>query len=363
MKKYPLLTRITLLLFFVILFIYSIVIARHVLYPIALAVLCAYLLYPLAAFLEYRAKIPRLIAVIFSVLLFMFLIGLFTHVVISQIQKFAQDEEILSQARSNLGEIHQFVEKKIGIKESEQKNEVFTRIQSFLQSGDNTQKLLRSLVSTVEIILFIPIFTIFMLYYRNRGQTFIHKLAESRHAELAEHLIEQISKIMTRYVTGVTTVVVILAVLHSGALYIIGVEYPLMIGLLAACFSFIPYFGTIISGLLPLFFTVLVQGNLYLAFAVVIYFIAISLIDHNIITPGIVGGKVHLNPFITILSIIIGAAIWGIPGMIVVVPFVAVLKAIFDKVDSLKPFGYILGVDENRQSLRKSIRSFFSSDK
>jgi predicted PurR-regulated permease PerM len=149
-----------------------------------------------------------------------------------------------------------------------------------------------------------------------------------------------------------------LAIIHSTVLSIIGIKYAVVLGIIAACFSFIPYFGTIVSGVLPVAFTLFAEENPYLAIAVLAYYVIISLIDHNILTPSIVGGNVHLNPFITILSIIVGAMIWGIPGMIIVVPVMAVVKIICDNVEDLKPVGYILGVDKGGLSIRK-IANFF----
>ncbi len=129
----------------------------------------------------------------------------------------------------------------------------------------------------IEALLFIPIFTFFMLFFRDRAERFAHKLAKKRHAELAEKLIRQISKVTIKYVSGVTTVVFILAIVHSAALSIIGIKYAIVLGIITASFSFVPYFGTIISGIIPVIFTILAQDNPYLAFAVAIYYAIISL--------------------------------------------------------------------------------------
>lgn len=358
MKQYPVLVRLTIILFFTILVIYSLIEAKHILYPIALSVLFSYLLYPIASFLEYKARFPRIIAVILSVLFLLAVITGAVNLLINQIQKFAQDEILKQQAIENFAEIQLFIESKFRVATDQQNSWISEKVKDFFENGGHIQYIVKKAAGTIEALLFIPIFTIFMLFFRERAERFVHKLAERRHAELAENLIKQISQVTIKYVGGVTTVVLILAIVHSTALSVIGIKYAVIFGIITACFSFIPYFGTLVSGIVPITFALLAQDDPYLALAVVIYYIIISLIDHNILTPGIVGGKVHLNPFITILSIIIGATIWGVPGMIIVVPFMAVIKIICDNIDSLKPFGYILGVEKHGLSIKK-IAGFF----
>ncbi len=359
MRRYPILIRLTIILIFIILLIYSLIAAKQILYPLALSGLFSYLLFPIVNFLEKKARFPRILAVLFSVLLFIALVTGAVNIFVNQIQKFAADETIKEQAVENFIAIQEFIEGKYNVASDEQSSWLTENVKNFFESGGNSKKLLKNAVGAIEAILFIPIFTFFLLFFRDRAETFVHKIAKKRHSELAEKLINQISKVTIKYVSGVTTVVIILAIVHSVALSIIGIKYAIILGILTASFSFIPYFGTIVSGIVPISFTLLTQDNPYLALAVAIYYIIISLIDHNILTPSIVGGKVHLNPFVTILSIIIGATIWGIPGMIIVVPFMAVVKIVCDNVESLKPFGYILGVDKHGGLSINKIAKFF----
>jgi predicted PurR-regulated permease PerM len=362
LRQYPVLVRLTIILLFIILVIYSLIQAKHILYPIALSVLFSYLLYPLAAFFEYKLKFPRVLAVLIPVLLFLSVISGALYIFITQIQSFVHDNEIKEQAVHNILFIQAVIEGKYNVSPEDQSNWIAQSIREFFENEGQIKSIILWAAGAVEALLFIPIFTFFMLLFRHRAETFAHKLAQRRHAELAEKVIKQISKVTIKYISGVSYVVLILAVLHSTALSIIGIKYALVLGILTASFSFIPYFGTIVSGIVPVLFTLIANSNPYLAIVVAIYYIGITLIDHNILTPSIVGGKVHLNPFITILSIIIGAAIWGIPGMIIVVPFMGVVKIICDNVESLKPFGYILGVDKHGLSINKIARFFMKKN-
>jgi predicted PurR-regulated permease PerM len=359
MRQYPLIVRLTIVLLFLILAFHVISEAKHILYPIALSVLFSYLLFPVASFMEYKLRFPRLIAVVLAVAMLIAVSTGAINIFINQIQKFAQDETIKQQAIENFAEIQFFIESRYEVTTDKQNVWISEKVRDFFEKSGNVQYIVKRAAGTIEALLFIPIFTIFMLFFRNRAETFIHKLAERRHADLAENIIKEVSKVTMKYVTGVTIVVMILAVVHSTALSLIGIKYAIILGLLTAACSFIPYFGTIVSGIIPVTFVLLAQSDPYLALAVAVYYIIISIIDHNILTPSIVGGQVHLNPFITILSIIIGASVWGIPGMIIVVPFMAVVKIICDNIESLKPFGYLLGADKHGGLSIKKIADFF----
>jgi predicted PurR-regulated permease PerM len=76
---------------------------------------------------------------------------------------------------------------------------------------------------------------------------------------------------------------------------------------------------------------------------------AIQLIEGNFLTPKIVGGQVNLNAFITFLGLLLGASIWGVAGMILIIPILAILREIFELSDSTKPFALLLGEERNQK--------------
>ncbi|HZK07783.1 MAG TPA: AI-2E family transporter [Bacteroidales bacterium] len=67
------------------------------------------------------------------------------------------------------------------------------------------------------------------------------------------------------------------------------------------------------------------------------------MIDNNYIVPKIVASKVKVNALVSIIVILAFGALWGIPGMFVSIPLTAIVKVIFDQIDSLKPWGFLLG--------------------
>src|SRR5664279_6520210 len=81
----------------------------------------------------------------------------------------------------------------------------------------------------------------------------------------------------------------------------------------------------------------------YFALAVVLQYLILHLIENNLLTPNIVGDKLQINPFFIIIGLIGAAMLWGIAGMMVIVPTLAIAKIIFENIDSLHPFAYLLG--------------------
>ncbi len=348
------LARLTTLLFFGVLLVYVLIVAKQILYPIILAILFSYFIFPLVDFLATRLKFPRILAILVSFLLFAIVLFTVGNLVVVQIKTFMVDIPALKeQAISNIASFQYFITDKSGVGVDEQNLWFREKVQSLFESSKTVSNVFLKATWIVEVLILIPIFSFFMLSYHERGKNFILMLVKSRNGELTEKLLQQVSKVTIKYVSGVITVVAILAISHAVAFSIIGVKYAIVIAILTASISIIPYFGTMVSVFLPLLFASATQDNPYVLLFIILYFWAIIIIDHNILTPTIVGGNVSLNPFITILGIIIAGTIWQIAGMIVIVPTLAVVKIICDNVEKLKPWGYLLGVDTHTMKFNK----------
>lgn len=353
--KRSFLERLTFLLLFSVLFVYILVVSKHILYPIVLALLFSYFIFPFVHFLETKAHFPRALAILTAFVLFGFVLFGVGHLFISQIKNFSGDlPNLKEQVRLNIAHLQSFINSKYIISPEDQNSWLREKVIAILESSNiNLSKIVLSATGTIEALIFIPIFSFFMLIYRERGKNFIMMLVKIRHGALTESLLQQISKVTIKYVSGVAMVMGILALSHAVAFSIIGLKYAVVIAIITASVSIIPYFGTLASAAIPLFFAGVTQGNPYVIIALIIYFWIIVFIDHNILTPVIVGGNVALNPLITIIGIIVAANIWQIPGMIVVVPILAVIKIICDNVDKLKPWGYILGTEKRSSTLKR----------
>jgi len=84
------------------------------------------------------------------------------------------------------------------------------------------------------------------------------------------------------------------------------------------------------------------KAPIYVLYVALIY-PTIQFIDNNFIVPYVIGSKVKLNALFSILAVIAGAALWGVAGMFLSIPLLAIVKLICDKIEPLKPYGFLLG--------------------
>jgi predicted PurR-regulated permease PerM len=362
MSKRPLFEKLTYILLFFILLFFVLIQARGFLYPLGLGVFFAYLLYPIAKFFETKG-VPRILANIVTIILGLTAVVGLALFIYSQLKVFIDDFPAMrEQAQANLLAFEQFIESKIGVSASSQHNWIRDTINNFFQtSGIFLQELFAATAGTLVTFGLLPVYVFFLLFYRNKFKVFLLKMIPAKNHDKVENIILKISVVVKRYMSGIFIVVFILCFLNSIGLMFVGIKYAVLLGVISAFFNLIPYFGTLIGGSIPLLIALLTEDSPGYALGVVILFIILQFIENNILTPNITGGNVNINPFITILSIIIGGMVWGVPGMFMIVPIIGVIKIICDNVDSLEPYSYLLGTkgSEKHAVSLEDIKRFF----
>jgi putative permease len=133
------------------------------------------------------------------------------------------------------------------------------------------------------------------------------------------------------------------------ALWILGIKYAILLGLITGLFNIIPYIGIFTALLLSTVVTFATAGATKLLL-VIATILGIHLVDSNVLLPVIVGSKVRINAFITVLGVIIGEAVWGIPGTFLAIPIIAIAKIVFDRIEPLKPWGLLFGDEKDEKA-------------
>jgi predicted PurR-regulated permease PerM len=136
---------------------------------------------------------------------------------------------------------------------------------------------------------------------------------------------------------------IIVAILNSVGLLLLGIEYAIILGIMGAVLNLIPYIGGIIGIALPMVIAFVTKDSLSYPILVFCVYLFIQFIDNNYIVPKIVAARVRINALISIIAVLIGGALWGVPGMFLSIPITAILKVIFDHIEPLKPWGFLLG--------------------
>lgn len=360
-QKYPLIIRLTFILLFAILLIYALIQSREFFYPLTLALLIAYLLYPIAKFIESKG-IPRILSILICILSGIVVLSGAIYLLSTQVGVFTEDFPTLKeQAYANIETINDAIRDKTGVDANFNKEFLKERFSALLETGNDFLKTAFSATTgTIAKFALLPVYVFFLLYYRNKFLEFVLKMAPKNTHEKTIKIISDVSLVTKKYMGGIFIVVIILCFINSIGLLIVGVKYAILLGIISALFNFIPYFGTLIGGAVPLLF-VLILGTPGMAVSVIILFLIVQFLENNILTPNITGGYVRLNPFITILSIIIGGMIWGLPGMFISVPFLGMFKIVCEQIPILRPYSFLLGTEgtENHALSIKNIKKVF----
>lgn len=352
----PFYTKLAMVLISLIALFYIAIWGKTFLAPLIFALLFAVLLLPVAGFIEKKFRFPRSIASLVSVLLLVgSLAGLF-YLVGSQISSLADDwPQFKQQVLSSVNTLQQWISTRFHVRIKQQNNYVNNATSSLLQTGSSMiGDALVSLSSLVLFLVFIMIDTFFLLYYRRLIVRFLVAVFKEENAVIVYDIIAQIQTRIRQYILGLVLEMVIVAAATCLALWILGVKYAILLGLLTGLFNIIPYIGIFTATLLSTLVTFATAGAAKLLL-VIGTILGIHLIDSNVLLPVIVGSKVRVNALITVLAVIIGEAVWGIPGTFLALPVVAIAKIICDRIDSLKPWGMLFG-DERDEKHPESLK-------
>jgi predicted PurR-regulated permease PerM len=193
------------------------------------------------------------------------------------------------------------------------------------------------------VVLLLPVYIFLILFYQPLLIEFIHRLfGKDNHNQVSE-IVSKIKTVIQRYLAGLVIEAAIIAALDTSALLILGIDYALLLGIIGALLNVIPYVGGLVAVSLPMMVAVVTKSSpLYVFYIMAVYYF-IQLIDNNYIVPYIVASKVKINALFSIIAVLAGNALWGIPGMFLAIPLLAVIKLIFDHIEPLKAWGFLLG--------------------
>ncbi len=337
--------------------IYTLILAKDFLYPLAFGILLSYLVYPIVNFLE-KKGFPRIFSILLTILAMVAVFVTLAILVLKRVDLFMDE---LPKFREMTVNHIESLETSFGIPAERLKNFLIT---SLFNLGNRSEKIFAATTGTVFAILMQPVYVFLFLYYRTKFAYFYLKIVGRENRPIAVLALREIAGVVTRYMLGVTIVVFILCFFNSAGLLVIGIKYPLLLGVIMALFSFIPYFGNIIGGMVVLTFALLTADSTIYAFRVVIFTFIVHFVENNILSPNIVGNNIRMNPFIIILGLISGAMIWGIPGMLVTIPFLAMLKIVLKKIPSMQAFAYLMGTrgTKKHELTLENIKEFLGKD-
>jgi predicted PurR-regulated permease PerM len=357
---YPLYVKVCIGLALVVLLVFALTEAREFFIPFTIAVLLSFILLPVARKIESLGT-PRWVASFLSVFLAIIVLASVTWLIYMQVKSFASDlPEIKQMVSGKASQLQKWLTSQFHISRNDQSQWLDKKLSDILDSAD---VYIIALFTTTGIfitnIFLIPLYTFFMILYRDKIVKFISVLSHKENHGKAFLIMHKISRVAQKYLKGLMFDVSIVFIILTGVFLLFGIKHAILFALLVAiCNIIIPYMGVTIGSILPFCMTLLTNNDFGASFGVIAACAAIQFIDNHFINPYIVGGSVRINPLTALLALVAAAMIWGLYGMLLCIPVTGMIKVVCDNIDVLKPYGYIIGheMEYGRQGKKKMIR-------
>ncbi len=326
------------------LLIYGLWILQALLIPLFFSALLAVMLLPLCKRLE-RWRFPRILAIFLALILVIFIVVTIGYLAYSQILNF---EEIIpsltAKSEKLLLQIQNFIRDHYNIGRKKQVLEGQKYLTEILKNnGDVIGNIFGTTTNFLSNLALVPLYVFLLLLYRDFFRVFIYKLFKNTNKHRLDLVLFKVKEVVLSYITGLLIVIAIIGTLNTVGLLVIGIDYAFFFGFFAAFLCILPYIGIFIGAILPVLMALITKDSYWYAVAVAGLFGSVQFMEGNLITPYVVGSKVSVNSLAAMLSLIIFGSLWGISGLILALPLTAILKVIFDHVENLKPYGFLLG--------------------
>jgi putative permease len=350
--KLPLYIKLAAVLFSLFAIGYLVILAKEILSPLIFSCLFSILLLPLASFFEFKLRLPRSASSMLAVMLLLSFIGAILYVIGSQLADLAKDWPAFeAQIKRSLWDFRGWVQYHFHITRGKQLRVVNSAASRVISTDTAVVgATVLSLSSILLFSLFTFIYTFFFLLYRRLVMKFLESVFLDENKTVVHEIIEQVQFMIRKYIVGLLIEMGIVATSVSVAFSLMGLRYAILLGLITGLFNIIPYIGIFTALAISAIVTLGTSPDSTKVLWVAVTLVVTHLVDSNVLSPLVVGSKVRINALVTVLGVVIGEMIWGIPGMFLSIPVIAVLKIIFDRVESLHSWGIILGDEEKKQN-------------
>lgn len=321
--------------------------AKPFLAPFAVATVLALLVLPLSRVMERSFTNRPVASLISTILLFIVSLG-FLALLSMQVKNVVDDwPKIKETMKPKIEKLKSFVFEHTpltqkDLKKSSQGSSSVPVLSNSSKAGNKAATFFNKVMSFFGTYLLTFIYIFFILNYRKHFKKFLLRLFPDEERKRIKQVIISSADVTQQYLLGKIILIAFLAIFYSVGLGITGVNNFILVSVLASIFSLVPYVGNIVGFGMAMVFGYLTSGNPTVLIGITLTFSIGQFIESYVMEPYIVGDRVDLHPFITILVVVVGNLVWGIIGMILAIPLLAIVNIIFLNVNALKPFGYLL---------------------
>lgn len=337
----------------------------HVFIPFIIALFLYFFFEPLNNFLESK-KIPGFIITLLDIAITVLILYTVGRLIFDS---FVQFSEGFPEYAKKLSEIVRNISKELGIRDPFFRYFSFEKLVKTIDFQSLAGGLFTSTLDLLGSILFVLFFFVFVLsgektiyeaikhyYIHKRVKPQIKKIKKAKSDELNEKLqqefdselqliknqkeielentFREITTQIQKYIITKFVINIAAGAITTIALYLYGLDYPIIWGLFVFLFNFIPTIGSAAALILPVLFSIVQFDTLTSALIVILMMASIQTLAFNVAEPMIIGNRLNLNPIIILLSVLIWGYIWGIVGMLLSVPITAIIKIIISNSQS-----------------------------
>ena len=345
----PVLTRAIKILFFLFLVFAGLYFARPFLVPVAFGGIIAMLFLPICRKLEEK-RFPKALAAISCIFLLVLFVAGIGVLLAWQVSDLASDltgmekrvQEFASRVRSYINSAFDISPQK--------QQEVLNKGQAGQTGiGSMVSQFLASFFGFAANTVIVLIYIFLFLFYRIHLKKFILRLVPADQRTETQKVIRETSRVAQKYLIGLALMIVTLWVLYSIGFSIAGVRNAIFFAILCGLLEIVPFVGNITGTALTILMAMTQGGGTNMIVIILVTYVVVQFFQTYILEPLIVGSEVNINPFFTILGIILGELIWGIPGMVLAIPTLGILRVIFDHVPALQPYGFLIGEEKKKK--------------
>ncbi len=350
MLQTPALQKPVYVLFFFFLVVAGLYFAKPFLVPLCFGGLLAMLFLPVSRWLE-KKGFSKGLAIVTCVLAFVAILTGIVWLITWQVTDLASDlGNIEQKVTKMINDFKQTINRKFGISPRQQDQLIKN---SGGASGAGASSMLTSIGSSmmsflIDFILVLVYIFLFM-YYRGHIKKFILQLIPSKEKRNTEEIISGIQKVSQQYLAGLGLMIVGLWIMYSIGFSIVGVQFAVFFAILCGLLEIVPFVGNLTGNFLTVLMVVVQGGGSGMIIGVLITYAVVQFIQTYILEPLVVGAEVNINPLFTIFVLVVGELVWGIPGMVLAIPLLGIVKIICDHIEPLKPYGFLVGQEKKKK--------------
>ncbi|PWV48909.1 AI-2E family transporter [Chitinophaga sp. S165] len=319
--------------------------------PIAFAGLLAMLLLPISKWLQSKG-VNKAVAILLSMLTFVGFFALVIWFISWQVSDIAENASKLEQqVMEKYQQLRQLLSTEYGI--SAEKQEQMLKEQQSSSSG-KVSATLTAIISGfggfLTNLLLVLVYVFLFTFFRERIKGFIVRLVPESEKENALSCIHKTQQVAQEYLKGLFLMIVFLWIMYSIGFTIAGVKNAFFFAILCGLLEIIPFVGNLAGTALTLMMSLVQGGDMNLVIGILVTYGLVQFIQSYLLEPLVVGSGVSINPMATIVGLVAGELLWGIPGMVMAIPLMGMMKVIFDHIPAMRPYAYLIGQEEKKDS-------------